>query len=332
MTALLSRGAATRRRVLAAAALAAAAPRQLRATEAFPARPIRIVVGAAPGSAPDIALRLLAERLAGLWRQPVIVDNRVGAAGNLGAQAVARAPGDGHVLLFAQASPIVLNQHLMRAMPFDPARDLAPVSLLLMTPFILAARPGLEVATLDDLLRLARQAPGRITFASSGATSLPRFAAEQLARRAGVELSNIPYNGSPPALQDTLGGRVDLVIDGTPLLAPQIRARALTPLAITSAARFPGLEEVPAIAETFPGFQRVGWFGLLAPAATPAGLVARLAQDVGGVLEAPELRRRLLAEIGAETVGGTPEAFARFIAAEREELGLLSRQLGVVIE
>jgi tripartite-type tricarboxylate transporter receptor subunit TctC len=200
-----------------------------------------------------------------------------------------------------------------------------------MTPFILAARPGLGAATLDELLGMARQAPGRITFASSGATSLPRFAAEQLARQAGVELSNVPYNGSPAALQDTLAGRVDLVIDGTPLLVPQIRARALTPLAITSASRFPGIEEVPAVAETLPGFRRVGWFGLLAPASTPADLVARIAEDARGVLAAAELRGRLLAEIGAEVVGSTPDAFARFAAAEREELGVLSRQLGVVL-
>lgn len=323
---------AGRRTLLAAGLAAAALPRQALGQGGFPSRPVRIVVGAAPGSAPDIGLRLLADRLATLWRQPVVVENRVGAAGNLGAQAVARAQGDGHTLLFAQASPIVLNQHLMRSMPFDPARDLAPVSLLLMTPFILAARPGLGVQTLDDLLRLARPAPGRITFATSGATSLPRFAAEQLARRAGVELSNIPYNGSPPALQDALAGRVDLVIDGTPLLAPQVRARALTPLAITAPSRFPGLEEVPTVAETFPGFQRVGWFGLLAPASAPPDLVTRLAADCRAVLADATLRARFLTELGAEAIGSLPEEFARFAAAEREELGDLSRQIGIVIE
>ncbi|WP_043834104.1 Bug family tripartite tricarboxylate transporter substrate binding protein [Muricoccus aerilatus] len=324
------------RRTLLATAVALGAatrPRSARAQAGtFPSRPVRVIVAASAGSAPDTAMRLLADRLAARWRQPVVVDNRPGAAGNIGAQAAARAEADGHVLLFSQASPLVLNQHLMRAMPFDPARDLAPITLVMNTPFILAAHAGLGLRSLADLAARGRQ-PGRaLTLATSGATSLPRFAGEEIARGLGITLANIPYNGSPAAVADIIAGRTDLVIDGTPLLAPQVRSGTLVPLAITAADRMPGLEVIPTVAETVPGFARGGWFALLAPSATPPGVIERVASDATAVLAAPELRARLLNELGAIVSADGPAALASLLAAERNTLGRLVRELEVPIE
>ncbi|WP_426959380.1 Bug family tripartite tricarboxylate transporter substrate binding protein [Muricoccus radiodurans] len=319
-----------RRSLLAFAALTAARPAA--AQGAFPSRPVRVVVPAAPGSAPDSAMRILAERLSATWRQAVVVDNRPGAGGNIGAAAAARAEADGHVLLFTQATPLVLNQHIMRAMPFDPARDLAPVTLMMTTPFILAARPELGVRSLAELKGAAARAPQGLTFATSGATSLPRFAGERIARGLGLALTNVPYNGSPAAVQDTIAGRTDLVIDGTPLLTPQIRAGTLVPLAITAVGRFPGLETIPTVAEAVPGYAMGGWFALMAPAGTPAAVVGRVSTDARSVLADPVIRARLLNEFGAEVSADGPAALAEFIASERATLGRLVRELEVPIE
>ncbi|MFC0388496.1 Bug family tripartite tricarboxylate transporter substrate binding protein [Muricoccus vinaceus] len=325
-----------RRRWLAATAGLAAGggmrSRQTLAQAPFPSRPVRVIVPAGAGSGPDTAMRLLADRLAALWGKPVVVDNRGGGSGNVGAGAAARAEPDGHVLLFSQASPLVLNQHLTRSMPFDPARDLTPVTLLMCTPFVLAARPGLGVRSLAELAAWAREARGGLTFATGGATSLPRFAGEQLARGLGIRLTNVPYGVSPQALQDTIAGRTDLVIDGTPLITPQLRAGLLSPVAITSATRFPGLEAVPAAAETLPGFEMGGWFALLGPGGMPAALAERIAADAARVLAVPDLRDRLLHEFGAIVSADGPAALAALMERERASLGRLVRELEVPIE
>ncbi|MCR0984990.1 Bug family tripartite tricarboxylate transporter substrate binding protein [Roseomonas populi] len=301
-------------------------------TGSFPMRTVRVIVSAGAGSGPDTAMRLLADRLSTIWGQPVVVDNRGGGSGNIGAQAAARSERDGHVLLFSQASPLVLNAHLMRAMPFDPARDLTPVTLAMTTPFVLAARPGLGVRTLPELAARARESREGLTFATGGATSLPRFAGEQLARGLGIRLTNVPYGVSPQALQDTVAGRTDLVIDGTPLITPQLRAGLLTPVAITSAARFPGLEEVPTAAETLPAFEMGGWFALLGPGGMPPALAERIAADAARALAAPELRDRLLRELGAVVSADGPAALATMMERERATLGRLVRELEVPIE
>lgn len=317
----------TRRSVLALAA--AAAPGPALAQAAFPSRPVRVVLGAAAGSAPDTAMRLMADRFAAVWGQPVVVENRPGAGGNLGAAAMARAEPDGHVLLLAQASTFVLNQHLLRTMPFDPARDFAPVTMLLHTPFVLVARPGLGVADLPGLVARARRTEGGLTFGTSGATSLPRLAGEALARAAGISLVNVPYGGSPAALSDVLAGRTDLMVDGTPLLTPPARAGTVVPLAVTSAARFPPLPGVPTLAEAYPVLVFGGWFALMAPAATPTPTIARIAADAVTVLAEPGLRTRLLNDFGAVADAAGPASLAAHAAEERERLGRLVREIGM---
>ncbi|WP_169742798.1 Bug family tripartite tricarboxylate transporter substrate binding protein [Muricoccus aerilatus] len=295
-------------------------------------RPVRVIVPAGAGSGPDTAMRFLAEGLSARWGQPVVVDNRPGASGNVGTAAAARAERDGHVLLFAQTSPLALNQHLMRSMPFDPARDLTPVALTMSTPFVLAANSHAGMRTLSDLAARAQERPEGLTFATGGATSLPRFVGEQVARGLNLRLTNVPYPASPQAVQDTIAGRTDLMIDGTPLIAPQLRAGNLVALAVTSAVRFPGLEEVPTVAETLPGFEMNGWFTLLAPAGLPTPLAERIAADVAAVLAMPDLRERLLRELGALVFPAGPAATAAALERDRAVLGRLVRELGLPIE
>jgi tripartite-type tricarboxylate transporter receptor subunit TctC len=322
-----------RREALAAstaALLAGAHPAGAQAP--FPSRNIRLLIGAAPGGAPDVAARLMAERLSATWRQPVVADNRPAGNGSLAAQALAGAEADGHALLYAHASILVLNEALMRSPGYNSERDFAPVTLLMTTPFVITARPGLPANTLPELIALARARPGQMTFATSSATNLPRFAGELLKRVAGIDMVNVPYASAPAAVQDTIAGRVDLTIDGTPALIPQVRSGLLKAIALTSATRFPGLEEIPVVAESFPGFASVGWFGVVAPRATPAPLVERIAGDFRDVLAVPEMRARLLRDFGAQVEADGPAAFAAFLDRERSTYRNLIRELGVPID
>lgn len=301
-------------------------------TLAFPTRPVRLVVGIPPGGAPDVIARLLAERLSAAWGHPVVVDNRPAASGNLAAQAVARGEPDGHTLFFAHASVLLLNEVLTRDVPFNGERDFAPISLLMTTPFMLACRPDFPAATLADLRAAARGKPGGITFATLSATGLPRFVVERVRAALGVEMTNVPYASMSGAVQDVIAGRVDLLADGTPVIAPQVRAGALKALAITSPTRDPALPDVPAAAESVPGFSSKGWFGLLAPAATPGPVVRRIAADARQVLAEPALRARLLRDFGADTVAGTPGEFAASLAEDRRIYREVVRQTGILAD
>lgn len=320
-----------RRALLAGCAAALAAPPVARA-QGFPARPVRLLIGVAPGGAPDVAARLMAERLSAAWRQPVVVDNRPAGNGSLAAQALVAGDADGHALLYAHASLLVLNEGMMRRPGYSTERDFAPVTLLMTTPFVIAARPGLPANTLPELVALARARPGQVTFATSSGTNLPRFAGELLKRAAGVDMVNVPYASVPGAIQDTIAGRVDVMIDGTPALIPQVRAGTMKAVALTSPERFPGLEDVPVVAEAYPGFASVGWFGVVAPRKAPAEAVARIAGDLRDVLAALELRERLLRDFGAKVEADGPEAFARFLAGERQKYAGLIREVGATLD
>jgi tripartite-type tricarboxylate transporter receptor subunit TctC len=321
-----------RRSLAAAAALAAWRPRLGAAQAPFPSRPVRLLIGAAPGGAPDVAARLMAERLSAIWRQPVVADNRPSGNGSLAAQAAASGDADGHTLLYAHASLLVLNEGLMRSPGYDSERDFAPVTLLMTTPFVIVASPRLRAGTLPELIALARSQRGGLTFATSSGANLPRFAGELLKRAAAVDMINVPYASVPGAIQDTIAGRVDMMIDGTPALIPQVRAGSLKAIALTSADRFPGLEEIPVVAETYPGFHSVGWFGAVMPRAVPAATIARIASDLREVLAAPEMRVRLLRDFGAKVEADGPEAFASFLSRERQTYGGLIRETNATLD
>ena len=320
----------TRRSVVAGAVAAAWAHRTEAEEAAFPTRPVRLLVGIPAGGAPDVIARLLADRLGALWGQPVVVDNRPAASGNPAAGAVATAPPDGHTLLFAHASLLLLNEGLMRNVPFNGDRDFTPVSLLATTPFIVASRPGAPYAGLDGLR--ARGRPEGITFATLSATGLPRFVGERVKTALGIPMVNVPYVSMAGAVQDVAAGRVDLLIDGTPVITPQIRGGFLKGLAVTSAERDPAIPDVPTAAETIPGFTSRGWFGLLGPAAVPEGVLRRIADDVRRVLSQPGMRERLRRDFGADVVAGTPAEFAASLSADRAVYRRLIAEVGASLD
>lgn len=305
--------------------------RRADAQGAFPARPVRVLIGDGPGSPADLTMRVLTERLSARWQQPVIVDNRPGASGTLATGAVARAEATGHTMFMAQTTHMVLNEHLMPNLPFNAARDLMPIVHVVSTPFIVCARPDLPAISLAELVSLARKGD-ELTFATSGATTLPRFTGERLAQAGGFRMLNIAYNTGPAALQDTAAGRTDLVVGAPAAIVPQVRAGRLKAICMTSAGRFPGLEDIPAASETLPGFSSVGWLGLIGPAGMPPEVADRIAADVTAALAAPEVRERLQRDLGAEPVGGTPAAFGAFVAEQRETYRQLTRALNLVVD
>ncbi len=322
----------TRRAALTTLALPALAPNLARSQAAFPARPVRVLVGVPPGGAPDVAMRLMGERLSAIWNQPVVIDNRPAANGNLAAQALAAAEGDGHTLLFAQASILVLNEALMRSAGFDAERQFVPISYVMSTPFLIAARPNHPANTLADLLRLAAARPGAVTFATSSGANLPRFCGELVNRAARVEMQNVPYSSIAGAVADTIAGRTDVMIDGTPVMTPQVRTGAMKAIAVTSERRFPALPDIPTVSEVFPGFNSVGWFCLCGPRSTPTPLVERISRDMATVANAPEIKDRLLRDFGTEVVASSPADADAFFRRERATYRALAADLRVSLD
>jgi tripartite-type tricarboxylate transporter receptor subunit TctC len=297
----------------------------------FPARAVRIVVPFGAGGPTDIVARLLAQGLTDAWKQPVVVENRPGAGGNLGTDFVAKAPPDGHVLAMVPAGPIVINPWLFERMPFDPQRDLAPVSQLTAAPLLLYVSPQLPVTSLADLIKHARENPGKLNFTSAGTSSMPHLAGEMLKRVAQIDIVHVPYKGAPQAGAAVISGEGAMTFD-TMVSLPHVRAGRMRVLAISSNARHAGAPQVPTFAEAgLPEFSASAWFGLLAPAATPRELINRIQRDAASVLLAPEAKARL-AGIGFDAVAGSPEAFAELIAAESARWGNLIKAAGIRVE
>ena len=299
-----------------------AAPAAARAQPDWPDRPVRIVVPYPPGGSNDILARLLAEALRPRLSQPVLVENRAGAGGNVGADAVAKAPPDGHTLLLTAPGPLAINAALYRGMPYDPARDLVPVALVASVPIVLMVTNALPVTSVAELIALARREPGRLSFGSSGNGSTNHLAGELLKGMAGIEMVHVPYRGAAPAMTDLIAGQVQVLFDNMPGSLPQIRAGRVRALAVAGGTRAAVLPELPTVAEAagLPGFAAESWFGLAAPGGTPARLVERISAAVREALADPALRERF-AEAGAVPGALDTAGFAAFVAAEREKWG-----------
>jgi tripartite-type tricarboxylate transporter receptor subunit TctC len=317
---------ATRRAGMAALALLAAG--RARGQPAWPSRPVRMVVPFPPGGLADAVARPLSVRLAAVFGQPFVIDNRPGAGGNVGADAVAKAEPDGHTLLVGSLGPLAVNQWLFPSLPFDP-RAFAPVSLLIQSPKVVAVNPARPWRTLAELTDAARAAPGRLTAGSAGNGSSLHIALELYKRAAGVDVTHVPYRGAAAAITDLVGGQLDMIVDNVPNILPQLRAGAVRPLATATEARLPQLPEVPTTAEAgLPALRFSTWFGLVAPPGTPVAVTERLAAAVDAALREPEIGGRL-AEQGAVPGGGAPEAFGRFMEAERAKLEPVVRGSGM---
>ncbi|MBV1796043.1 tripartite tricarboxylate transporter substrate binding protein [Siccirubricoccus sp. G192] len=316
------------RRALLLAALAAPA---LGRAQDFPIRPLRIVVPFAPGGASDLVARVLAEPLGAALGQPVIVDNRPGAGGNLGAEVVVRAAPDGHTLLMGAPGALTVNPHLYANMPFDPARDLAPVSLVFTTDHLVVVNPGVPARNLAEFIALARARPGAISYASAGIGATTHLFGELFRLRARVELTHIPYRGSGPAVADLVGGTVQAMFDQLPSCIGHVQAGRLRALAVTGPARNALLPAVPTAAEAgLADYVVTSWNALLVPAGTPAPIVQRLAGLVAEALALPAVRERL-APLGADPAASSPAALGALLREERARWGQVVREAGITV-
>jgi tripartite-type tricarboxylate transporter receptor subunit TctC len=312
--------------VAAAACLALAAGAA--AAQVFPSKPIRIVVPF-PGGFADTLARQLGAPVGAALGQPVVVENKPGASGQIGAQEVLRAPADGHTLFLGHIGTHAVNPHLFAKLAYDPNGDFTPVTLLAVVPNLLVVHPAVPAQTVQELVAYARANPGRLSYGSPGSGSSGHLAAELFRSLAGVAIVHIPYKGAAPALQDLIGGQIQLMFDTLAQSAPQAKAGKVRALAVTALERQAAAPDVPTMDESgFPGWETGPWFGILVRAGTPDGVVRRLNAELVRALNAPEVRERLLAQ-GANPVGDTPEAFAAFIRAESARWRKVVKDAGI---
>lgn len=303
-----------RRGALALVALAASAP--ARGQDAFPTRPVRIVVPYAPGGTTDILARLLAERIAPELGQPAVVENRPGGGAVIGSEAVARAAPDGHTLLMATNGSHAINVGILPAMPYDPVRDFAPVIMVASVPLVLVVPAAVPATTVQELVRHLRSQAGQASFGSAGNGASGHLAGEMFKHATGLDLVHVPYRGDGPALTDLIAGRLSMSFANLPAAIGHVRAGTLRALAVTTAGRSAALSEVPTMAEAgIRDFEVNPWYGLMAPAGTSPARIERLHGLVAAALAQAEVRSQL-ARLGAEPIGGTPAAFAEAIRAD----------------
>jgi tripartite-type tricarboxylate transporter receptor subunit TctC len=296
--------------------------------QAFPAKPVRVVNPFAPGGNTDIVTRAIAERLVPLLKQQVVIEHRPGAMTNIASEYVAKAPPDGYTLLMGGASNAI-NVSYLAKMPYDTMRDLEPVILCLKGANVLAAHPSLPARNVKELIALARAQPGKLNYASSGLGSSNHMAGELLKVMAKIDIEHIPYKGNNPALTDTMGGHVHMLFAGVPSLLPQVQSGRLRAIAISTLKRAPALPQVPTFDESgLRGYEATNWFGLFAPARTPSEIVGRLNADIDKAIRSPELVERFGNE-SLEVVGGPPEAFKAFVAAEIDKYARVIKAAGI---
>lgn len=294
----------------------------------YPARPVRIIVPQSPGASTDLTARLIAQRLADAFKQPVVVDNRPGAGTISGTEIVARATPDGHTLLVV-ASSITINPSIYKKLPYDPVRDFAPVTQLLTFPNLIVAHPSVPVKTLQDLLALARAKPGELNYASAGRGTGTHMSAELLKTMTGIDIVQVPYKGGGPAITAILGGQVQLNVGTIVALLPHVRSGKLRAIAVTTAKRSAAAPDIPTVAESgVPGYDHGPWNGLFAPGKTPKAVVAKINAEVVRVLRSPEFST-VVAKQGAETVGNSPGEFAAVVKSEIAKWAKVVKAAGI---
>ena len=279
-------------------------------TPRYPTKPIHIVVPSAPGDGSDLTARLISDQLSSALGQPIVIDNKLGAGGVVGTEFAARQPADGYTLIMANAGSHAINAALYSKLSYDPAKDFTAVALVAVSPNMMSVNPSLPVKSIGEFIAYAKAHPGEINYASGGNGSSAHLSAELFKSMAGISMNHVPYKGSTPALTDLIGGQVQVMIGNLPPMLPHVKAGKLRALGVTTSKRYPGLPDVPTVAESgLRGFETVAWFGLFAPAGTPREIVARLNREVNAIIAKPEIRDRLLG-IGMEPSPGTPEEYA----------------------
>ncbi len=299
--------------------------------QTYPARPIRFIVPFAPGGGTDVLARLLAPRLTESLGQPVVVDNRGGAGGVIGADIAAKAPADGYTIVLGSPGPLTINPNLQK-LPYDPQRDFAPIVLATISPFTLVVHPSLPVGSVKEFIALAKAKPGSLNFGTSGNGAVNHFSAEQFKSLAGVNLVHIPYKGSGPAVLDLVAGRLHVMFENLPTVLPHVKSGKLKMLAVGTKTRSALVPEYPTVAEAgVPGYESSTAFGVLAPARTPAAIITRLNQESSKAVQLPDSRDKL-SGLGLEPVGGTPQQYAAHLKEELAKYGRIVKAAGIKLD
>jgi tripartite-type tricarboxylate transporter receptor subunit TctC len=313
---------------LAAGATALPAVSRIAWAQAYPTRPVRLIVGSAPGGGADIVARLVAQWLSERIGQSFIIDNRPGAATNIGTEAVVRAPPDGYTLLMVGPANAI-NATLYERLNYNFIRDIAPVAGLTRDPMVMEVNPSLPVKTVPEFIAYAKANPGKLNMGSSGIGAPSHMAGVLFKTMTGVDLVHVPYRGNAPALIDLLSGQVQVYLSGTVSSIEYIRAGKLRALAVTTATRWEGLPDIPAVGEFVPGYEASTWYGLGAPKNTPAEIVEKLNKEINAILADPTMKARLVNDLGGTVLTGSPADFGKFIAEETEKWGKVIRAANI---
>jgi tripartite-type tricarboxylate transporter receptor subunit TctC len=321
-----------RRTVVAAlAAGACSVPLAGFAQGGYPNKPVKIIVSFSPGGTTDILARLIAQKLSETTGTPFVVDNKPGAGGILGNDVVAKAAPDGYTLLMGSASNLAVNVSMYKSFPYDPKKDLIPVSQVAAGPFVLVVNPQVPAQTFKEFIALVKSKPGQITFGSSGNGTSLHLAGELMNTMADMKMTHVPYKGTGPATLDTISGQLSATISDMVPFVPHIKAGKLRPLAQTMSQRSRLLPDLPTVAETLPGYDATSWYGMMAPAGTPPAIIQKLHQELGKVMQMADVKERYT-QLAVDTVNSTPEQFGAYIAAEQVKWADVVRKSGAKID
>jgi len=319
----------SRRAFLALTACCTLLGTQSALAEAWPTKPVKMVVGFAPGGGTDVVARVLAQRLTEMWGQQVIVENRPGATGVIGADAVAKSPPDGYTLLMGHVNSNAIAPNFFRKLPYDPLKDFIPVIYVGYVPNVLVVHPSVQAKSVEELVALAKSKPGQLTFASSGNGSTQHLAGEKFKLITGVDIVHVPYKGSGQAIGDLLGGNVSMNFDTMPPILEPVKSHRLRALAVSTPQRVPQMPDVPTFDEVgMKGFDVTNWYGVFAPAGTPKDIVMKVNADINKAMQNPETRAKL-EQVGTQIGGGTPEEFAAFVKSEIAKYGKLVKEANI---